>query len=495
MKKRTVCFILVALFATFLTVSVLAAETPQISVTWLTGEGKPYQYNEGLGWLTLEVDDNSYYVIDLETQEQISGFDCVEPFHEGLARAARKDSEGGWRYGYLDKNGEPVIPLIYTWGSYFREGMAAIERGGKCGYIDKSGDVVIPAEWDVATWFNEGLAYVGRKIANDKMKYGYIDQKGALKCPLEWDSASTFCNGMARVGKTDAEGYVISGYIDTTGALKIPCEFQFAANFSEGLASVIKDGKYGYIDRAGNMVFQVKSENCCGANPLHNGKAYIWEKNEEGKYKASAIDKTGNVLESWGYEKKYNMQAFFGNENSLVLVNKKDDQGNTKWGVVNLEEEVIIPLEFDDVSWFFSNGIIAFAKKNADGDVKWGYMGETGEIVLPFEYDEIGFLDGNEYDAVSESCGHSRLRWVKKGNSYGYFIVPEEKKPGIGQVVADLIGQGKDNKDATPVLSANTSTEAAKTGKGIPAVAAGVAGTIVIVIGVIFVIKRKTPRK
>lgn len=494
MKKRVACFALAALLVTLLVASALAAETPQVSVTWLTGEGKPYQYNEGLGWLTLEVDDNSYYVIDLETQEQISGFDCVEPFHEGLARAARKDSEGGWRYGYLDKNGETVIPLIYTWGSYFREGMAVIERDGKRGYIDKSGTLVIPCEWDIATWFNEGLACVGKRNADGEMKYGYIDQKGALKSPLEWDSAQIFCNGMAIVGKADAEGNTKWGYIDTTGALKIPCEWDYAENFSEGLAVVVKNEEFSYIDETGAIAIHIQGKNCSNAETFCDGKAYVWETDEEGKYQCSTINKKGDIEASWKF-KKYNANCIFGNENSLVLANKEDDQGNNKWGVVSLEEEIIIPLEFDDVSWDFRDGIIAFVKKNADGERKWGYVSETGETVLPFEYDGIKLLDGNEYDAVSNSYGYSHLRWVKKGSSYGYFEAHEEKKPGIGQVVADLIGQGKDNKDATSVLSANTSTEAAETGKGIPAMVAGVAGTIVIVIGVIFVIKRKTPRK
>lgn len=490
MKKRVACFALAALLVTLLVASALAAETPQVSVTWLTREGKPYQYNEGLGWLTLEVDDNSYYVIDLETQEQISGFDCVEPFHEGLARAARKDSEGGWRYGYLDKNGETVIPLIYTWGSYFREGMAVIERDGKRGYIDKSGTLVIPCEWDDAGNFADGLAFVVKEDDEGNGKCGYVDKTGALKSPLEWDQVYSFCNGMARVGKTDAEGNVKWGYIDTTGALKIPCEWDDAENYSEGLACVSKADangsmKWGYIDAAGTMAIPIDYEE---ARPFtSNSKSLALVRKANAGY--SCIDKTGAVIIPLEYD-------FVANFNDgLAWAYNLDDQKNVKWGVIDQEGKVVIPLEYDEIYWGFFDGIADVCKVDTGGNKKWGYINKSGETVLPLEYDATGRLEGQDYDPVGYDYLPGHLCWVKKGNSYGYFIVPEEKKPGIGQVVADLIGQGKDNKDATPVLSANTSTEAAKTGKGIPAVAAGVAGTIVIVIGVIFVIKRKTPRK
>jgi hypothetical protein len=64
------------------------------------------------------------------------------------------------RIGFLDKNGEVVIPAKYNFAESFHEGLASVKLNGKYGFIDKTGKEIIPPKYDDAGSFNEGLASV-----------------------------------------------------------------------------------------------------------------------------------------------------------------------------------------------------------------------------------------------------------------------------------------------------------------------------------------------
>ena len=54
-------------------------------------------------------------------------------------------------FGFIDREGKVVIPLIYECASSFSEGLACVFKGGTCGYIDKEGNTVIPFVYDAGT--------------------------------------------------------------------------------------------------------------------------------------------------------------------------------------------------------------------------------------------------------------------------------------------------------------------------------------------------------
>jgi len=53
-------------------------------------------------------------------------------------------AEQNYEWGFIDKTGKLVIPLVYDWVWDFSEGLAVVVQNGKCGFIDKTGEVVIP---------------------------------------------------------------------------------------------------------------------------------------------------------------------------------------------------------------------------------------------------------------------------------------------------------------------------------------------------------------
>jgi hypothetical protein len=153
-----------------------------------------------------------------------------------------------YKYGYIDKTGKVVIPLIYDYISPFSEGLAYVEKDGKCGYIDKTGKVIIPLIYEIAQSFSEGLAAVEKDG-----KWGYIDKTGKVAIPFEYVSAQPFEGGMAYVNIESWRFASRGSYIDKTGKAIIP--FDYNINFrllGNGLIAVntgnFGSSNYGYGD-------------------------------------------------------------------------------------------------------------------------------------------------------------------------------------------------------------------------------------------------------
>lgn len=81
--------------------------------------------------------------------------------------------DGKWGF-FNTKTNSFTIPLEYdNMLSEFFEGLVCVERNDKYGFLNKEGNVVIPFIYDKASDFSEGFAVVKRYG-----KYGYVDRYG-----------------------------------------------------------------------------------------------------------------------------------------------------------------------------------------------------------------------------------------------------------------------------------------------------------------------------
>ena len=67
------------------------------------------------------------------------------------------------KWGFIDKFGKEVIPLIYDYAKNFDDGLAQVKKGDKWGFIDKNGKEVTP-------FFNYDCYLVIIIIINQKEK-------------------------------------------------------------------------------------------------------------------------------------------------------------------------------------------------------------------------------------------------------------------------------------------------------------------------------------
>ena len=239
-----------------------------------------------------------------------------------------------YKYGFINKSGNEVIPIKYDQVGEFSEGLASACINGKWGFIDKTGNEVIPFKYDTIhfnlirktfipkfsnefarvrlnkQWIyvnNTGVEIIPRKYDNIydfsediakvelNKKIGFIDKTGneIIPCIYDIQSVSGFSDGFACV---KANGKY--GFIDKTGKTIISCKYDYAENFSEGLACVKIDEKYGYIDKTGKEVILCEYEN---AKSFFEGLASV---KLNGKY--GYIDKTGKIAIQYRYDDAQN---------------------------------------------------------------------------------------------------------------------------------------------------------------------------------------------
>lgn len=95
-------------------------------------------------------------------------YDRAECFNAGLALVGKND-----KYGFINKQGKAVIPLVYDDAWEFAENLANVKKDGKWGFIDKTGKTVIPFRYQSVGGFFRGFA----PVENDK-GWLCIDKKG-----------------------------------------------------------------------------------------------------------------------------------------------------------------------------------------------------------------------------------------------------------------------------------------------------------------------------
>ena len=146
---------------------------------------------------------------------------------EGLTRV-KDDTAPNLKCGFIDENGNVVIPLIYSNVRNFSNGFAAVKAGSwasnKWGYIDRHGELVIPLLYEQPRAFSCGLAKV---VYNGE--WYFINTLGQRVISLkEYDGGSRFHNGYAIVYKR--KGICIEettfGIINTCGEEVIPCKVE-----------------------------------------------------------------------------------------------------------------------------------------------------------------------------------------------------------------------------------------------------------------------------
>ncbi|HYW70055.1 MAG TPA: WG repeat-containing protein [Pyrinomonadaceae bacterium] len=188
-------------------------------------------------------------------------FDWAWEFSEGLAEVTVNHKSG-----FIDPSGKIVVPLKYDMVFPFQNGLAAVRRDVQVGtqmtmhgeqpkyryqygYIDHEGNEVIPLQFEEATYFSEGYAMA---VPSNFKLYGVIDKQGHFVHEPEFESAGAFHDGLA-----PACVHQKCGYVDTAGAWIVPAAYETARNFWHGLASVSwKTGDYGYISKTGKVVWR-----------------------------------------------------------------------------------------------------------------------------------------------------------------------------------------------------------------------------------------------
>jgi hypothetical protein len=384
-------------------------------------------------------------------------YDEVMDFKEGLALVRLGENEG-----FVNGKGETVVPLIYDSFDYylmqaneFHEGLARVRLDGKWGYVNTSGEVVIPFEFDTASYFSEGLASVGRDGRD-----GVINTAGELVIDFKDFRISEFKDGIAIIsirpdGDTGFEWmYTKSGLMNNKGEIILPIEYDSIGHFSEGLAEVFigdrgsRIGKWGFVNTSGELIVPIIYD---GSRSFENGLAKVsvgswgrintsgeviipleygwtWSLGEDliavsvrGTDEVKVYNTNGEVVFPAGMFDHY---GYFLMDD--VLPAAVDD----KWGLINLDGEIILPLEYEHGSFFSTRRATFF-----DGMTfiqqgrKWGFATIKGEVIAPPQYDFVEIhLNGFAWVAIGEDWHDVKCGYI---NRAGEFVIPLEYSRAI----------------------------------------------------------------
>lgn len=89
-------------------------------------------------------------------------------------------------------------------------------------------------------------------------------------------------------------------------------------------------------------------------------------------------DFDGNII----IEPRYSIIQPFHNDISIVT------DGNNKTGAINISGQVIVPFEYDNLTYSTTNNQFLFSKNG-----KFGIMDEKCNIIIPNQYDELSILE------------------------------------------------------------------------------------------------------
>lgn len=257
------------------------------------------------------IDSSSNFVVNPK-------YDNITEFSEGLATVI--DKEG---FKVIDEKGNVLTKKAYSYIGIYKNGRAVVSNtmsDGKSiyGYLDTQGNEIIPLKYQSANDFNNGKALV--KL--EENKFALIDVNGKVLNQYNYVLVEGPGDGLLSF-KPNMDSLV--GYIEESGKVAISPKFNNAMPFFEGRAVVnMSDNymnKFGLIDKSGNYIIKPEYNeiNLLGEKMFAVGKA-IDEANPFFGSKYAIADNNGKMLTDFIY---YNVSQY---KNGLASVS---DNKNT----------------------------------------------------------------------------------------------------------------------------------------------------------------------
>lgn len=346
---------------------------------------KLYEFHEGLARVCK---DKKYGFIDKLGNEIIScKYDDAEDYDKGISVVTLGDKKGA-----INQQGDMVIPCKYDNINLCKDdSLAAAFINETSGFIDLEGNIVVPFDYEYCGTFSEGLADVRKNGL-----IGFVNKNGKLVIPCKYENLYNGCGfreGLVGVSVDGGLPGILDdewGYIDQNGNIIIPFQTGLTgAPFSSGLSMRYRTDKNGFLI--------IHETACEGAFIYKNGEQatdFFETQNIEGFRKGYCTIKDKN-----GWEGLVNTQGVFtiackysfianGFDDNYVLIgiNNKNGFADKATG------QIVIPpiYEIDYSGWSFNEGLIPVKK-----DGKYGYINEHNQIVIPFSYDKaFAFSEG-----------------------------------------------------------------------------------------------------
>lgn len=302
-----------------------------------------------------------------------------------------------YKWGYIDEEGNEIIPCIYDYVEDFHDGYAiVVEHKHKImplndsffvseprykGVISLNGEMTIPSEFDDLIYIHNGL-FKARKDG----KWGIIDKNGCIIIPLDYINVSSPSENMiaVQINKDgNSKGDRVWGYVNLQNEVVIDPIYVEAKDFSEGLA-VVKDSVWKVINNKGEVVLE-----CSYATSIDSfidGKSQITMQSGKNCIKHTLLKNGHTIVGEKEIEINLKNISYIGdfyNDLAKVCIN---NGSNKKWGFINKEGKIVISDIPNEVS-NFNNGIATYSF----GDYGTQYLDTDGNLLYKEDNNIIYF--------------------------------------------------------------------------------------------------------
>lgn len=314
------------------------------------------------------MEKNGWLLIDKKgeilTEES---YDYIGEYAEGFYAVRRNE-----KLGFINAKGIEVIKPKYEWVYKFSNGMAAFLEDGKWGFINQKGEEVIPAQYNRIRNFNNERAVVAIGADSNRDKWGIINKKGEYVLKPTYDELSIF-NSEFSVAFINGQGY---GLVNTEGKEIMSCHYRYDLHYQANVKNSI-----GYI-----MYQKI-------------GESHFTIENRKGK-------KT--ELTNYDYA-----NFLYDESNNIILPLIRVRSKNNKYGIINLDGEIIVPCKYQSIS-ARSNQLLYVYK-----DDKQGCISYDGEEVIPIIYQSISeFISGLAQVTLNEEVFYINIKGERVDQIY-----------------------------------------------------------------------------
>ncbi|GAA0736116.1 WG repeat-containing protein [Clostridium oceanicum] len=311
------------------------------------------------------IDTSGNYIVPIK-------YGSIEQFSDGRSIVTYKDT-----YKVIDETGKIVTKNPhYTFIQNYKDERALFtkkdtnHRKEVCGYLDREGNEVIPAKYEDGTSFNSGKAIV--KIHDNN--YSLINKEGKILNSYSYFYVGEPREGLLQFKKSADSKY---GYIDESGKIIINPIFYMAFPFLNGRAVVctsenFADG-YGLIDKMGRYVIPPKFNNMnqLGENRVSVGMALNTNKPRI-NLKYSIADINGNFLTNFKFNDIFRYNKGFAcasDGKKTFFVNKKGNISKTLpivkgIGILSFIGDLVSSLMDTRTSYYDKNGKLVWKQNN-----------------------------------------------------------------------------------------------------------------------------------
>lgn len=173
------------------------------------------------------------------------------------------------------------------------------------------------------------------------------------------------------------------GLVNFAGQVTCPLQLDTIGDFQQDVAIVQSDGLYAFLHADGTDKFEWLNH----ITPFREGRSLVElrQKNEKNKIVSSYYLFDLNAEIGQRYTQLPYKHIFFWNSSEVVdrYTVSKDD----KYGIIDGQGRVIVPLEYDEISAFYQDGMVRVQKNGGKwSNRKYGYINLDGELVIPLQY-------------------------------------------------------------------------------------------------------------